>query len=735
MIVASQAFKDAVKAGKPQRAMLKFADAVFTNEDISITSGGISFHDRFNESDELRMGACPENSLNVSLINRNGILNEYAFGRFTASIGALIEESTFPPSYVVQATYGQTTLYARTSKPYLLEDSGECSIQPEFPVKSIVIDDGLAFLLGDNGKIAAFELTATPHVFLANPEQYINNKFMQEKVASFVSARRGISKTGQYVTEWYPNGKSEKYEYVKLGEFVAQRPAIVRRRIVDLEASDYMQLFADKMAKDVTFSYPATLSGLVSQMCNILGVEWVQTDFINSSISVSEEPEDFKEATLQEILAWIAQAGCCYAKFNREGKLEMRWFNQTGRTFGETDYSDFTPYSYQVEKVDKLYVRNSNSTEERTVGKGGNAYLLQNNPFLRVDDEARTKSRVRARAASTPYDKIYDRLSGFEPFSPSTSELFTDWTTEAGDVVNVLSEGDTYSVPVYSMDMEWKGSPKVTLSNSGEQTRDTVSKLERQEYTSGKNDYALSRGLGGLNKKTDDIDTRLSKAELIIDEDGAQILLLTSRTDELGNRMTSAEIAIDGANAAINLKADATVVDGLGTRISSAEVSIDGLNAKVDLKAEKTTVDDIGKRVSSAEIAIDGANSKITQVAEVTDEQGNRISAAEIAIDGANSKITLKANKIDLDALITEVNGLKTGGVKATSLYTEKLVVTNGYVHIGEHDGSWKSIDVCTGVHYSTTNRYCKSPSDVTITIKEISGVWGDFETINFLGY
>ena len=216
--------------------------------------------------------------------------------------------------------------------------------------------------------------------------------------------------------------------------------------------------------------------------------------------------------------------------------------------------------------------------------------------------------------------------------------------------------------------------------------------------------------------------------------------LITMKADsatvtELGNRVTSAEIAIDGANAAISLKADATVVDGLGTRISSAEVGIDGLNAKVDLKAEKTTVNDIGKRVSSAEIAIDGANSKITQVAEVTDEQGNRISAAEIAIDGANSKITLKANKVDLDALITEVNGLKTGGVKATSLYTEKLVVTNGYVHIGEHDGSWKSIDVCTGVHYSTTNRYCKSPSDATITIKEISGVWGDFETINFLGY
>ena len=66
---------------------------------------------------------------------------------------------------------------------------------------------------------------------------------MKEKAAGFAAAHRGIAKAGQYVTEWYSNGRTEKYEYVKLGEFIAQRPAIVRRRIVDLEANDYMQLF------------------------------------------------------------------------------------------------------------------------------------------------------------------------------------------------------------------------------------------------------------------------------------------------------------------------------------------------------------------------------------------------------------------------------------------------------------------------------------------------------------
>ncbi len=667
MIAASQAFKDAVKAGKTQRAMLRFPDAVFTNDDISITSGGISFHDRFNEADELRVGACPESSLNVSLINRNGILNDYAFGRFTGSIGALIEEGTFPPSYVTQATYGETTLYARVSKPYLLENSSECSIQPDFPVKSIVIDDGRVFLFGDGGKVAVFDVTATPHVFLASPEQYVSNGFMKEKVAGLVAARRGITKDGQYVTEWYSNGKTEKYEYVKLGEFIAQRPAIVRRRIIDLEAGDYMQLFADKMVKDVTFSYPTTLSGLVSQMCGLLGVEWVKTDFINSSISVSEEPDDFKEATLQEILAWIAQAGCCYAKFNRDGKLGMRWFNQTDKTFGETDYSDFTPYSYQVEKVNKLYVRNSNSTGEITVGNGDNAYLLQNNPFLRVDDDKQTRLKARARAISTPYDKIYDRLSGFEPFSPSTSQLFTDWTTEAGDVVNVTSEGETYSVPVYSMDMEWKGSPKVTLSNSGEQKRDTVSKFERQEYTSGRNDYTLSRGVGGLSKKAENLEERISYAEINIDKDNAQIQLIAGRVDDAEGRISSAEITLNGAEGQIGIVGR---VDDAEGRISSAEISIDGLNSEIKLKADKITLDGY---VTASQLEAELASFKLTMNDGIVTNNISVNSNAYI------HEMTLNSHNISLES-IKVATGRNTG----TAVYVSEIRLNS--------DGTVKSV-------------------------------------------
>ena len=86
----------------------------------------------------------------------------------------------------------------------------------------------------------------------------------------------------------------------------------------------------------------------------------------------------------------------------------------------------------------------------------------------------------------------------------------------------------------------------------------------------------------------------------------------------------------------------------------------------------------------------------------MTDDQGNRISSAEITLDGAESEHrAARQQQIDLDALITKVNGLTTGGVKAKSLYTEKLIVTNNYLHIGDKDGTWKTDTAVTGFYAS----------------------------------
>ena len=148
----------------------------------------------------------------------------------------------------------------------------------------------------------------------------------------------------------------------------------------------------------------------------------------------------------------------------------------------------------------------------------------------------------------------------------------------------------------------------------------------------------------------------------------------------------------------IKLRATKEEVDEQSKKLNAVSIDLNAAKATLELKASQSELEETNRRVSKTEIDLDGANAQIKLKADqtVTDELGQRISSAEIAIDGANSKITLKADKIDLDALITKVNGLATGGVKATSLYTEKLVVTNGYVHIGDKDGSWKKYTAVT---------------------------------------
>lgn len=184
------------------------------------------------------------------------------------------------------------------------------------------------------------------------------------------------------------SGRTVTYEFAPLGTFIAKRPAVVRKKIVNVDANDQMTLFdkdmPDKTALNIT--YPITLANLCAAMCSYVGVTLKANSWLNSTISVAEEPEQFENATMREVLGWIAEAGCSIARFTRDGLLEFAWFNTVNKTYDEHDYSDFSPSWYETAAIDKLHIRNANSTTEFTVGTGTNAYMIQDNPFLRQSD-------------------------------------------------------------------------------------------------------------------------------------------------------------------------------------------------------------------------------------------------------------------------------------------------------------------------------------------------------------
>ena len=214
---------------------------------------------------------------------------------------------------------------------------------------------------------------------------YIGVMLSETSNSSAAAQRPSISISGRNMTV-NGNGKRQTFELCPLGRFIAPRPAVVQKVLIDVTANDQMTLFDENLPSAATLgiTYPVSAGDMLRALCNYVGVSASTYTFLNSTLTMAEpETETY---TMRDVLGWIAEAACANARFNREGVLELAWFNTTSKSFHEGNYATFEPSWYQAPKEQKLHVRNADSTAESVIGSGENAYMIQNNPFLRQDD-------------------------------------------------------------------------------------------------------------------------------------------------------------------------------------------------------------------------------------------------------------------------------------------------------------------------------------------------------------
>ena len=89
-------------------------------------------------------------------------------------------------------------------------------------------------------------------------------------------------------------------------------------------------------------------------------------------------------------------------------------------------------------------------------------------------------------STATANQAIFDRLSGMPRFHPATANLFADWALDPGDVVTVRQGQTDYTVPIYQMNLDWRGKPMVEVQSTGSEKRPPLSALKRNSYGSGK---------------------------------------------------------------------------------------------------------------------------------------------------------------------------------------------------------------------------------------------------------
>lgn len=101
---------------------------------------------------------------------------------------------------------------------------------------------------------------------------------------------------------------------------------------------------------------------------------------------------------------------------------------------------------------------------------------------------------------------IYSRLASAPSFHPASAELLlNDWTLEPGDVVTVRSGANNYSLPIYSLNMNWTGSnidgsensntTRIAIEATGNEKREPLPELKRKQFEQDRASYGGFRAM------------------------------------------------------------------------------------------------------------------------------------------------------------------------------------------------------------------------------------------------
>lgn len=230
--------------------------------------------------------------------------------------------------------------------------------------------------------------------------------------------------------------------------------------IISLTCEDSMRLF-DRDYSESKLTYPATRLQIIQDACEVCGVTLQSTRFDNDDFVIENRPDD-SSITFRQVIAWVAQMGCQWAKCDEYGRLCFGWYErevldnfydlvetpwkdvegndildttgeqiitimQTGITAIQTN--GFTPWLYDLEitgiKVTE-YVENSSQNEAKTYQSGKSGYVIE------ISDN----KLIQEGTGEAICKIISDRCVGMK-FRPFSTSALTNIAWEAGDTIAI----------------------------------------------------------------------------------------------------------------------------------------------------------------------------------------------------------------------------------------------------------------------------------------------------------
>ena len=218
-----------------------------------------------------------------------------------------------------------------------------------------------------------------------------------------------------------------------------------------------------------TVSSGATVAAVLSDVATQCGLTLAT---LPSAASTTTVTGDLTGKTCRDMVGYLAALVGCNALIDRDGKLALRWFADSGQSYSPSDYYNA---GLSIDGTSTLACIQA-TAEETTTDADGNTSVTTN-----TYTAGGTGVGI---AIQNPYmtqailDTVWATIGGLA-YTVGSCDIFHGLLTEPGDLVTITDKaGAPHTLAVMSLTMTIDGGCKTTLRATGESTTDAGAAMQ-----------------------------------------------------------------------------------------------------------------------------------------------------------------------------------------------------------------------------------------------------------------
>ena len=397
---------------------------------------------------------------------------------------------------------------------------------------------------------------------------------------------------GREFTLYFGAEVNGSIELIPMGVFIAGKPESSENS-TKFTAYDRIQLLERAFFPELPDS--TNTIAVLNEIFRITGVPIVTTGL--QSIAMTR-PEGY---TCRETLAYIAQLYGGFAVCNRQGQIEIRWYEDAGYSIPPERYWEPITHNDYAMVVQKLTFYIDDNDTSVSVGSGAREVAFSN-PFMTQDI----------------LDDIWETLENYT-YMPGKVSFLGDPRLDPWDVITAEDlEGNTFVMPCMTLCHEYDGGLKTTVEAVAKTESDQQTKYEGPSATKMKRmvtelalinnalinkldvdtaeiRYATITSLNAVDAHVGTLDTQVANISSLIATD------LTAATANISS------LQAQYANIATLLTGNQASGDITTITLTAANTTIDSALIRQAVMQNVTIYDLIAGKISTDQIAV-GSN-------------------------------------------------------------------------------------------------------------------------------